>query len=189
MGWYYKEPKLTKCPGCGTEFWRAKWSDKRYCDPLCTGARLTDYDKKVLADYRALCTRYSLAAHKTFEQITGHPWRYFYYLTQRLEKRKKTAKNRRKDKYTRGRYSTATKDRYIAVIKRIVDDIHAGKYAVVLDRISLNAVTRSLMRKNRLVRRLSPGRPECPMKLVHCAGGLYPGDCPRHWRECPLWSN
>ena len=180
MGWYYKEPKLTKCPGCGTEFYRAKWSDKRLCNPACGGARLTDYDKKVLSDYRSLCQRYHLSAHKTFQQLTGHPWRYFYYLTGRLDKRKSGVE---------GRYSTATKNRYIAVIKRIVDDIQAGKYEVTLDRISLDPQTHTLQPRNRLERRLSPGRPECPMKLVHCAGGLYPGDCPRHWRECPLWSN
>ena len=176
MGWYYKEPKLTKCPGCGTEFWRVKWTDKRHCNPLCTGARLTDYDKKVLSDYRAMCTRHHLSVPMTWQQLTGKPSRHFYYLTERLN-------------CGWGRFSTATKNRYIAVIKRIVDDFNAGMYEVTLDRVTVDVLRKKPMLMNRLERRLSPGRPECPMKLSHCAGGLYPGDCPRHWRECPLWSN
>jgi len=29
-----------------------------------------------------------------------------------------------------------------------------------------------------------PYKPRCAMKLSHCAGGLLPTSCPRHWNEC-----
>ena len=30
----------------------------------------------------------------------------------------------------------------------------------------------------------APYKQHCPMRLSHCQGGLLPGSCPRHWKEC-----
>jgi hypothetical protein len=30
----------------------------------------------------------------------------------------------------------------------------------------------------------SPYEPQCPTGALYCTGGLLPGSCPKHWREC-----
>ena len=34
-----------------------------------------------------------------------------------------------------------------------------------------------------------PYKPRCPTGALYCTGGLLPGSCPKHWRECGFVSN
>lgn len=170
------------CPGCGAKF--NSWGKIRqiYCSPQCGGARLTSQDTDTINAFRHLCERYNLSAPRTWAAISGYLPRSFYWPTSRVRKGGNTRGN-----YRQGLLSPQTKNRYMAMMAKFVKEFKEGKY----DLIPPDEKYKNFNYKPRakIKRRLTPGRPECPMKLHHCAGGLFPGDCPKHWRECPLWSN
>ena len=170
------------CPGCGAKFNSWGKIHKIYCSPQCGGARLTSEDTDTINAYRQLCKKYNLPPGITWAQISGYSRRSFYWPTGRVRKIKKVTRGNE----GQGLLSVQTKNRYMAMMAKFVREFKAGMYDIIPPKLNPKY---PLQPKARVKRRLTPGRPVCPMNLVHCGGGLFPGDCPKHWRECPLWSN
>ena len=61
-------------------------------------------------------------------------------------------------------------------LAKAIDDIKGGK--VWLRRVSQQRWDLEYV--------YPPYKPSCPTHSWNCQGGLLPGSCPRHWKECPM---
>src|SRR5262245_8036135 len=140
---------------------------QRFCSKSCQHVKSTPYVLRVVREYRNFCQKYSLAFYATLREITGIRW-----IT--LGDLEKTYKD-----------SNAWKMRQCVKLERFIVDFRAGFYD--LRENGWYMTTPGGYRGfYRAVRRKEPKQKECPKKLSHCHGGLYPGDCPRNWDECEL---
>jgi hypothetical protein len=151
-------------------FWPTHLAQK-FCAWPCRKAKLSDYDKRVIAQFRALCQKYQLSMSAVLTYITGRNFhgqalRRFY-----------------RPPHAAGRSMTpATKDRYMMMIAKFTRDFLNGWYDILpLSRTCANKVFKQVGRRS------APRQRDCPRGLPHCTGGLFPGDCPRRWGQCPLW--
>lgn len=162
------------CPRCGDKFFGA--AQQRFCKKKeCHKYKFSVFDRQVISEYKELCKKYRISAQYTFRTFFLKPrldridWKEFLYFR---------------------KHSEAYRDRRVRMLQKFIKDFKAGYYELDplrphggRDKIRAHWGLRYVAKK-----KMSPGRPECPMKLQHCEGGLYPGDCKRRWRECALFA-
>ncbi len=146
------------CGRCGAVY-KTSSNNKNHCHIV----PLSDYDKKVLSDFRAVCARYGLKHTRIYQQLIGRKHLFFWQLAA-------------------GRHmASGTKDRFVLILRRFIDDIQKGLYDFqVTPKLWAFRYTVAL------VRRMEPRPSECPQKVPGCGGAFYKGDCPRNWKACEL---
>jgi hypothetical protein len=143
--------------------------------PACHRYSFTAFDQKVISEYRELCKKYHISAQYTFENLflvknTMNTWAKFYY--QRFA-------------------ADAFRDKCIKMLQKFIKEFKAGYYELspLRPHGRMDKLRAFWGLRYAAIKRMSPGKVECPMHLQQCEGGLYPGDCKRHWRECPLFAS
>lgn len=160
------------CQRCGEKF--IGTAKSKYCKKKqCRRYTFSPFDEKVISEYRELCKKYHISVQHTFRTLflvknTQSEWHLFAY-------ERKT--------------SEAYRDRCIKMLQKFIKEFKAGYYELspLRPHGRMDKLRAYWGLRYAAIKKMSPGRPECPMKLPHCEGGLYPGDCKRHWRECALF--
>ena len=147
------------CPRCQGIFIKRNVA-QRYCVNCRHPTRLliTLEQSLVLQRFRNLCKKYHLPPVKTFGKVCHVHGSGIYFFTN-LKLQENLSEERRK--------------RWIQLLEKFCNDMENGHYSLII-------------RDARIEKREVPVKRQCPMTAANCAGGVLPGSCPKHWRECSL---
>jgi hypothetical protein len=162
------------CPTCGQPF-VSYFVKTKFCSRKCDRYSFTPFDLKVIQEYKELCKKYHISAQHTYDRM---------FLTRVNYSRWETLINDRRYK------SIAWKDQKIKMLQKFIKEFRAGYYELSPLRFhrGKDGIRKFWGLRNAAIKKLNPTPIHCPKQLSHCKGGIYPGDCPRNWKECALYA-